>query len=31
MFADVDSYLLSLVVMGVHQDPLNQVVAVLIA
>jgi hypothetical protein len=30
MFADVDSYLLSLVVMGVYQNPLNKIVAILI-
>ena len=31
MLANVDGDLLSLVMVGVHQDPLNQVVAVLIA
>ena len=31
MLANMDCDLLSLVMVGVHQDPLNQIVAVLIA
>lgn len=31
MLADVDSDLLTLMVVGVHQDPLNQVITVLVA
>jgi len=31
MFANMDCDLLPLVVMSIHQDPLNQVVAVLVA